>query len=104
MAWPPENNQPVNQNEAVGRRIFDKPVLAGAKDQKPLDGLDPRHFMEKRSPELSLDLLGKSGCDRKVIDYLRIRAQRDATRRHGEVFHGWAVLQAKKFSSPPAPQ
>lgn len=101
--WTPQNNQLVKQNEHVGRRLFDEPALVGANDQKPTARLDLRHFLEKRDGLVSLDLLGKTSIEKGIVRYLRPRADRAGERfRPPKAFHGWAVLTARKFGSPPA--
>lgn len=103
MRWTPQSNQPVGQNEHIGRRIFDEPSLVGAQDQKPLARLTIRHF-EDRDGEVSLDRLGRTSIEKAVVQYLLTRADRAGEKfSYLKVFHGWAVLTARKFGSPPAP-
>jgi hypothetical protein len=102
--WKPQSNEPVGQNEHLGRRLFDEPSLAGAQDQKPIARLILRHFEEKRDQQVSLDRLGRTSVEKAVVRYLRPRADRAGTRfRPPKAFNGWAVLSARKFGSPPAP-
>jgi hypothetical protein len=65
--WTPQDKQPVGSNEHIGRRLFDEPKLFGATDQNPFDGLDLRNFEVTIDRELSVDRVGSSCCDTKVI-------------------------------------
>ena len=100
--WKPRSDEPVGNNEHVGRRLFDEPMLAGATDQKAFGGLILRNFEENRDREFSLDRLGRTGVDRKVVSYLLPRANAAATRfvPHRS-FDGWAVLRARVLENPP---
>jgi len=56
------------------------------------------HFEEKRGDDFSVDRLGKSSLDRKVIAYLKPRA--DAAGKlfsKPKSFGGWAVLHAREI-------
>jgi hypothetical protein len=98
--WTPPDK--IENNEHVGRRLFDEPLLIGAQDQKPFKGLDLRHFEEKRDRETSLDRLGRSNVERAVINYLLPRAESAATQFKPEkIFNGWAYLKAKDLMFPP---
>ena len=98
--WIPKHNQQITKNEHVGRRLFEKPTLVGALDQEPFPGIDARHFDEKRDADLSLDLLGETGCDKGILKYLQPRAERDGqARKPTQMFHGWAFITAKKFGA-----
>lgn len=102
--WTPQSNQPVGPNEHVGRRLFDEPSLMGARDQKPMARLNLRHFEEKRDGQVSLDRLGRTSFDKAIVRYLKPRADKAGAKFSSpKVFHGWAVLTARKFASPPAP-
>jgi hypothetical protein len=99
--WQPAIDQPIGSNEYLGRRLFDEPLLAGAQDQEPFPGLDLNHFLEKRDGEVSLDRLGQSGVDRRVVNYLRPMAGNAGGRfRPPKRFDGWSVLKAHHLSNP----
>ena len=88
----------VGNNEHVGRRLFDEPMLAGAKEQPSFQGLLLSHFEETRGDEYSLDRLGNSGIDRRVVGYLRPRADAAGkTSRKPKRFDGWAALRAQEL-------
>jgi hypothetical protein len=70
--WDPPAN--VGDNEHVGRRLFDEPLLVGARDQPSFSGLLLSHF-ETRGDEYLLDRLGKSSVDRRVGAYLMPKAE-----------------------------
>jgi hypothetical protein len=92
--WDPPAN--VDNNEHLGRRLFDEPMLTGTSDQPSFAGLLLTHFEENRGNEYSLDRLGRSSVDRKVISYLKPRAQTAGnTFRKPNCFNGWAVLPAR---------
>jgi len=100
--WNPPGDH-VGDNEHIGRRLFDEPMLIGAQNQKPYAGLDIRHFEETRDDEpFSLDRLGRSSIDRAVVRYLRPRAEMAGARfRPAKAFNGWAVLRARQLANPP---
>jgi len=95
--WEPKPKDPVGPNERVGRRLFQRRPLKGAKDQKPPEGTyEISHFEERREPgEVSLDRLGRTGVDNKVKNFVepQARAAASALRPPG-VFEGWAVAKA----------
>lgn len=104
MVWKPQIDQPVGPDEPIGRRLFSQPSLVGAQDQKPLLKPSLRHFEDTRG-QVSLDRLGQTGVEKAVVKYLRPRADRAGTKlRPPKAFNGWAVLRARQFGSPPAPQ
>jgi hypothetical protein len=96
--WSPPDK--IAKNERIGRRLFAEPMLSGAIDQRPFAGLLLTHFEETRSSEYSLDRLGATGADRRVLAYLQPRADA-AGRTFGKpkTFDGWATLPAKELSS-----
>ena len=88
----------VENNEHVGRRLFDEPMLAGASDQPRYAGLLLTNFEENRSDEYSLDRLGKSSIDSRVVAYLKPKAEvAGRTFRKPKSFGGWAVLPAREL-------
>jgi hypothetical protein len=100
--WVPETDKPIGSNEHLGRRLFDEPLLAGAEDQKPFAGLHFSHFEEKRDGKVSLDRLGQSSIDRKVLNYLRPLANCFAASfQPPKQFNGWSVIRAYILSHPP---
>jgi hypothetical protein len=96
--WKPEAQ--IGQNERIGRRIFDAPMLSGARDQKRMARLEYTHFLE--TAEHSFDRLGRTGVDKKILTYLRPRAE-----THGQSFHQpaqfdcWATIKAQDLRQPP---
>jgi hypothetical protein len=100
--WKPDAKCPVGKNEKVGRRLFDEPMLAGAKDQKQFAGLDLRHFHETRSAEFSVDRVGRSGIEPSVINYLTPKAEAASAKfKTPKRFNGWAVLKVDYLQNPP---
>lgn len=91
----------VGPNEQVGRRLFEEPLLRGATNQPSFSGIQLNHFLDKRSRELSLDRMGQSSLDRKVVRFLEPRAK-----AHGQSFSkpqefsGWARVAAKEITQP----
>lgn len=100
--WNPPNK--VGRNEPIGRRLFDEPMLAGATDQQAFDGIRITHFEETRGTQISLDRLGGTGVDRKVVNYLLPRA-RAAGKKFSKPkpFDGWAFIRADKLANAPRP-
>jgi hypothetical protein len=102
MAWQPPDN--IGDNEHMGRRLFDEPMLVGATDQPPYGGIRLNHFEENRGDEYSLDRLGSSGIDRRVLSYLKPRAQNQGNSfRRPKPFSGWAVVAARELSKAKRP-
>jgi hypothetical protein len=97
--WQPKNK--IGPGIYVGRRLFDEPRLSGAADQDPLKGLDLRNFEIRNDREFSLDLVGDSVCNQKVIRYLEPRAA-DAGGKfhHPRTFHGWLIVAARMLQMP----
>lgn len=100
MAWNPNPNQ-VGDKEAIGRRIYDEPMLAGATDQNPFAGIQVRHFEETRDREVSLDRCGATGAERGVLGYLfpRARAMGEAL-GPPKKFSGWLSVPAIALRRP----
>jgi len=99
--WTPPNNRPVGSNEHIGRRLFDEPKLFGARDQNPFEGLDLRNFEATADREFSVDRVGDSCCNPKVMKYLTPRAHAAATKfRTPRKFHGWLTVPARKLQIP----
>ncbi len=92
--WTPPADQ-LGKNEHVGRRLFEEPALAGSPPGKVPPRLDYRHFEETRGQELSLDRLGQTGIDKRVVQYLLPRAvsQGDSFRPTRN-FTGWYAIKA----------
>lgn len=94
--WKPASDQPVGSNEHVGRRLFSEPLLVGSTSQPSWKGLDLRHFEERRNREFSLDRLGKSGIDRRVVHIvLPLAVVQGSTFRPSKSFDGWVVIRSK---------
>jgi hypothetical protein len=84
--------------EQIGRRLFDEPMLRGAAGQPSYSGLTLTHFEETRDREVSLDRLGASGIDRRVVRYLAPRAEAAGRSfRNAKAFDGWAVVPAREL-------
>ena len=100
--WSPNPNDPIGRREILGRRLSDEPLLVGARNQRQYNGLDLRNFQEKRSPEYSLDRMGKTGVQQQVLVYLTPLAEMHANSfQPAKKFVGWATVQANKLSNPP---
>lgn len=100
--WRPKSDESVGKTEPLGRRLFDEPMLAGASDTTKFDGLDLRNFEETRDREFSLDRLGRTGLDNRVVNYLLPRAKSAGESfSQPRKFDGWAILRADKLQSPP---
>jgi hypothetical protein len=97
--WNAREVSTIGNAEVIGRRRFKHPDLRGAAGQKkPVGGLDTRDFLEKRDTAISIDRLGKSGIDRKVLNYLLPRAEAHGlSQKPTKEFLGWACVQASKF-------
>jgi hypothetical protein len=89
--WQPPSS--VGKNEQVGRRLFDQPVLVGAVDKTPLR-LTIQHFEDSRG-EVSLDRLGQTGIDQRVVRELApIATAAAGSFRPAKAFHGWRAVKA----------
>jgi hypothetical protein len=100
--WNPRSNDPVGQNEHVGRRLFNEPLLVGVQNQSHFAGLDLRNFEETRDREFSVDRLGRSGIENVVVRYLRPRADAAGEKfTPPKPFNGWAVLRVRQLENPP---
>jgi hypothetical protein len=101
-AWKPKPTDPIRANEHLGRRLFDEPMLVGAMEQRSFAGIELRHFEETREDgEFSLDRVGQSSVDRKVVNYLRPRAVAAGEGfKPTRAFNGWAVLRAATLCQP----
>jgi hypothetical protein len=96
--WIPQT-QGIESNEHVGRRLFDEPMLVGAKDQTSFKGLLSRHFEETRGDEFSVDRLGRTSIDKSVVRYIRPLADAAGKSFHAvKRFDGWAVLPAHRLA------
>jgi hypothetical protein len=97
--WTPKKNDPVKLTECIGRRLFDEPLLSGAPDQKPWRGLDLRHFVESREDrQFSLDRLGETGINNKVVRYLKPRCVDSASKfAEPRRFDGWAFVSVRNL-------
>lgn len=95
--WTPKDNEAIAPSEQLGRRLFDEPKLSGAPDQKPFAGLRIDHFIEKRGREFSIDRLGRTSIDHKVVAYLKPRCNHVLKERQAKRFDGWAIASAKKL-------
>jgi hypothetical protein len=97
--WTPKYNDPVKLSEHVGRRLFDEPLLSGAPDQKRWEGLDLRHFIESREDrQFSLDRLGETGVNKRVVNYLLPRCSEAAKKfATPQRFDGWAYASVRSL-------
>lgn len=99
--WIPNPGEPVGPNEPIARRLFDEPLLSGAQDQKPFQGIDLRHFEETRDGEISFDRFGRSGVERPIVGYLYPLAQAmGAGLKPPRAFSGWLYVRARQLSEP----
>lgn len=88
----------VEANEPVGRRMFDEPLLVGTAGQPSFRGLLVTHFEEARDDEISVDRLGRTGIDKRVVAFLKPRADLAGEKfRKPKTFNGWAVLPAREL-------
>lgn len=96
--WAPDSAK-VEKGELLGRRLFPRPSLAGATDQRPVPSFDFRNFEESRDAgEVSLDRLGRGSAEKQVLKYLTPRAEAAAEGFTSKrIFNGWACIQAKKL-------
>lgn len=90
-AWKPAPDEKIGTKEPIGRRLYDEPALSGARDQPTIKGLDLRNFRQvEGDPHFSVDRLGKTGIEKGVKAYLRIRAEWEGARRKPQRrFEGW---------------
>src|SRR5262245_37820418 len=93
--WDPKTDL-VGKHEPIGRRLYDEPMLMGARDQPSFTGLLLRHFEETRSDnQLSLDRLGCTGIEKKAKKYLKPRADAEGMNRvPPKTFNGSTYVQA----------
>lgn len=99
--WTPDSN--IGKHENIGRRLFDEPMLVGSENKKPFQGLDLRHFEEKRDGQVSLDRLGRTSIEKAAVRYLIPRATAASLKfKPPKLFNGWAVVQAHYIESSPA--
>ena len=99
--WTPKDNAPVGSNEHIGRRLFDEPKLFGATDQRRFDGLDLRNFEPTSDREFSVDRVGDSCFNAKVMAYLVPRATAAGrNEKKPRAFHGWLTVTAKTLLLP----
>ncbi|WP_157960142.1 hypothetical protein [Albibacillus kandeliae] len=98
--WEPDPSEPIGKNERIGRRIWDTPKLRGADTQPDVAALDIEIFRERRSKEVSLDRLGRTGIEKRVISYLQPRCElHGASFSPNRRFDGWATIQAEKLTN-----
>lgn len=96
--WSPPSE--VGKSEQIGRRLFDEPMLAGTENQPHWNGIRMNHFEETRGRDISMDRLGATGVDRKVIAYLAPKATLAASKFHkAKHFDGWAHVAAKELGA-----
>ena len=98
--WTPTSK--IGKHEHIGRRLFDEPMLVGTKNQKSFEGLDLRNFEDTRDKQTSLDRLGRTGVDNRIVRYLQPLAEAASLKFiHPKSFNGWAVLSAHRLENPP---
>lgn len=86
-------------SERVGRRFFDEPMLRGTEGQPSFSGIELHHFQDRRSREISLDRLGATGVDKRVLQDLKLRAEAAGRARQKPVrFEGWLHVAAKELA------
>jgi hypothetical protein len=99
--FPPDD---VGMNERIGRRFFNEPMLRGAEGQPSFSGIELHHFEDSRSREISLDRLGATGLDKRVVQYLRPRAEAAGGARLKPIrFEGWLHVSAKELAEARKP-
>lgn len=101
--WIPKHDEPVGSNERIGRRLFERQNLMGAKDQKPVVGFALYHFEESRgNGQVSIDRMGNSGnVDRKVKNILLALCNDAGPKfKPPKNFTGWATATAKRLQNP----
>jgi hypothetical protein len=101
--WSPKSTDSIGPNERIGRRLFEQKQLRGAQNQKPPPHLfELYHFEERRDPgDVSVDRLGKTGIERKVLNYLERRANfAGSSFTPARRFLGWAVVSARELQNP----
>ncbi len=97
--WIPPSDR-IDRNEHIGRRLFDEPMLVGAVDQRSFAGLLLSHFEETRDDEISVDRLGRSSVDSRVVNFLRPLGEAAAAAfRSRKRFDGWVVLPAHRLTA-----
>jgi hypothetical protein len=97
--WKPSDI--VGSSEYIGRRLFRREGLKGAKDQpRPDNTFELYHFEETRDREVSVDRLGQTSLDKKVKAYLEERGRDAAQHLHKATFRGWALTKAKELQTP----
>jgi len=98
--WTPTSK--IENHEHIGRRLFDEPMLVGTKNLKSFDGLNLRNFEDTRGKQISLDRLGRSGVEKRIVRYLQPLAEAASLKFiPPKSFNGWAVLAAKYLENPP---
>jgi hypothetical protein len=98
--WKPSAS--FGPNEQLGRRLFDEPMLSGARDQKRAPRLELVHFEEERGEEYSLDRLGRTGVEKQVVRYLVPRCEcHGKTLKPQKRIDGWATIKVKDLTQPP---
>jgi len=94
--WQPSTSS-VSDSELIGRRLFDEDGLAGADDQPVIS---PQwclnSFQDNRNKEWSVDRMGRANCEKKVVNYLTLRAIKHANAfEKAKTFNGWFCVAAK---------
>ncbi len=100
--WIPKSGDPIGPSEHIGRRIFERSDLYGARDQeKPIGEFAVSHFEDRQTGEVSVDRLGKTGIEKAVTGYLNLCAEEHAKSfKPIKLFLGWAVVKAKELQNP----
>jgi len=102
VVWVPNKCDPVGPRERVGRRLFSRSKLAGAKEGDTSTGYELYHFEENRGEgEVSLDRIGLTGSDKRIkAVLLPICQAAGAKYSKPREFTGWATAAAKQIQNP----
>ncbi len=96
--WKPDPDVSLDPNERVGRRIFDEPKLKGVDKQPDFGSVRVEHFREKRGSHVSIDRLGRTNIESRVVKYLGPRCEWQGQKfNKPKSFDGWAVIQVKNL-------
>jgi hypothetical protein len=96
--WNAKESTTIGASEHLGRRRFGHPELRGAAGQQ--EDIVPhwRDFLEKRDRRISIDRLGHSSVDKKVLRYLRPLAEEQGKKFKPErKFLGWSYIRAAQL-------
>lgn len=89
----------VDDNERIGRRLFDEPLLVGVSSQPSYSGLLLTHFEETRGNEISVDRLGRTGVEKKIVTFLSPLAVNQGAKDFAspKSFDGWSTISVREL-------